>query len=1648
MASCNLPFILKRRIGNIGIGTNLPQYPLHVAGTIHSTHNYIGMGNIGIGTMDPLYKLHVVGGVHTTQNIVSLGNIGVGITDPSSRIVVDGGIVATSNIGIGTYYPRCNLHIQGDVIVTGKIYDAKFKAYAAGGGGSANLTWSRAPVAPTVIPVPTAVVQETSSNVLYRYSGNEIVYNLDVEGIVVTAPASSNLTLDYSLYLPVPYSTEGYPLSNIVGDLWLRTYSNVGSNVIAGNFKAFARTIPGGNGSNLTLRYLNGTSERSLTDIGGGYGYKLFGVLNYQTRDTFEAIPTDTTDITGLLSRDTAGQIVINGGGFAPRGRLDVVQTTCNMPTLVIDQQSASSSTDIFVAKGDTANKFVIRKDGGVVLYNTVYNNCNQALWIPGNALEWKTGVSPAYTFPSGLSITLTSNTSKYRYAGWDAIYQFTTGLNITGTASNPNADYQMSFGPVYQTTAYPTNTIIGDLWILASLAGNTTMYKGFAKTITGTGGQTVTLRYVNNIYDRPLTDFATGTSLEIRGSLTYQTSNSGLINVATNYLPAKMKQDVDGRIIVSQIESAPAGRFHIKQASSESAMIIEQTGVASGDIFQYRSNAQIKFLANRDGNVGVGTTTAWHPLDIHGNMRITGNILNSCNEAVWIAGTTVQWKQANPASYVLPTGASMTYTASNASFRYVGNEIVYNFVLSGVVNAFPTTPNDDYRLQLQYPLELSAYPTDKIIGELWFNVTSNVTSTTYKAYAKSSNVSAFSDKVAVRFLNGALDLPISSIAVGSTTTLQGTLIYQTSLNANSQPVPLTAFKQLLQDQSDNLLLNSAPSDASIARFSVYQNSNQPALLLHDRANLGANPATTDIMQVRRNDVPIFNIRQNGDVRITGNILDTNSNATWIPGSTVEWKQAYTPTLNFPTGINFTYTTSNATYRYIGNEVIYNFNITGTVSGTASAPTDNYTLNLTYPVKASAYPTETMIGSIMMGVYTSTGSNTYAAFAKTLSSMPTPADTYKVNLRYLNGTYERSLTDVQATSTLKLQGQLTYTTPLIANNVQVPITYTQSTFTQDQTGNVIFNGGGNAPQGTFEIRSTSNAPALIVNQTTNSNTSDILELKQNNNIKVVVDAQGNVGIGTNMPNTTTHIYGNTSTTSLTVEQQGNGSIAEFLHTGVKKFIIDGNGNIGIGTTTPVQQLEVWGNQAIYGNIGRWKSLPINHGASVTWYHMKAIGMDGQVYHAGVDDAGCAGAYDYNPDMAALRRASIPNGETIKQITVGASYCHALTDSNKILSWGRNQHGILGRGDTTDSASRSPIQISTVADTILYVVTEGTNINANTEVYRHSGYITSTGRVFLWGYNAEGQLANGNTTANGTPTEVAKISSQNWGGMALTMLSTFLWTDSASGNQLYASGYNGQGQLGVGDTTNKLTMTAVIKMDGFQLTNVKTVKSNTHWYSTGTGVCTYVLTNNGDLYTCGYNGYGQLGNGNTTNQSRFEGPILTNVVDFDLVRGSYATGVVAVKEDGTVWVWGLNSNQSFGVGTNIGDGATRTTPYQVPGITDGIRVYGPKIQGYGCMFLQRSDKSWWYAGQSYYMHAGLGNNARYSTWTKISTPEEIVDIRVYTTWHVNVNADVNWAQYLGKSGRMWGCGYNEHGELGISVYAHMSGLNPIFTSFAG
>jgi alpha-tubulin suppressor-like RCC1 family protein len=90
-----------------------------------------------------------------------------------------------------------------------------------------------------------------------------------------------------------------------------------------------------------------------------------------------------------------------------------------------------------------------------------------------------------------------------------------------------------------------------------------------------------------------------------------------------------------------------------------------------------------------------------------------------------------------------------------------------------------------------------------------------------------------------------------------------------------------------------------------------------------------------------------------------------------------------------------------------------------------------------------------------------------------------------------------------------------------------------------------------------------------------------------------------------------------------------------------------------------------------------------------------------------------------------------------------------------------------------------------------------------------------------------------------------------------------------------------------------------------------------------GFYTVTLRQDGTVWAWGRNTDGQLGDGTTTNRStpvQVQG--LTGVTA--LAPGSNHT--VAMRQDGTVWAWGLNTDGQLGDRTTI----NRTTPVQVQG----------------------------------------------------------------------------------------------------------------------
>jgi alpha-tubulin suppressor-like RCC1 family protein len=163
-----------------------------------------------------------------------------------------------------------------------------------------------------------------------------------------------------------------------------------------------------------------------------------------------------------------------------------------------------------------------------------------------------------------------------------------------------------------------------------------------------------------------------------------------------------------------------------------------------------------------------------------------------------------------------------------------------------------------------------------------------------------------------------------------------------------------------------------------------------------------------------------------------------------------------------------------------------------------------------------------------------------------------------------------------------------------------------------------------------------------------------------------------------------------------------------------------------------------------------------------------------------------------------------------------------------------------------------------------------------------------------------------------------------------------WTDQwfvavlTSTGEVWGAGLTDQGQLGYGPPVNGWASVAEPTPVKFILPNGVTA---TDIYVTSYGGIgspssnTYAVGSDGKVYGAGSNSYGQLGNGNTTNQST---PAVMQVINGTAVRAKqvqsgYGTTVILTTQ-GVVYTVGNNSNGQLGDGTTTNSSTPRANPY--------------------------------------------------------------------------------------------------------------------------
>lgn len=466
---------------------------------------------------------------------------------------------------------------------------------------------------------------------------------------------------------------------------------------------------------------------------------------------------------------------------------------------------------------------------------------------------------------------------------------------------------------------------------------------------------------------------------------------------------------------------------------------------------------------------------------------------------------------------------------------------------------------------------------------------------------------------------------------------------------------------------------------------------------------------------------------------------------------------------------------------------------------------------------------------------------------------------------------------------------------------------------------------------------------------------------------------------------------------------------------------------------------VWGHRA---GAGGWSSehAPVQvpgvsqiTAISSSGNHSLAVKADGTVWGWGVNYDGELGDGLKDAKWATVQ---VPSIQSVKAVAAGEAFSLALKLDGTVWGWGSNARGQLGDGTTAGRYTPMPVtgldqvtSIFTYGSTSFAIRTDGTtwawgdgeffssllapgtpeadfypspvqltglpNTTAIAFGYYHRMSLRQDGTVWGWGTNTEGQLGDGTYTSRDTPVQVTgldhvkKVSVGLASNMALK-----------SDGTVWAWGLNSAGVFGQGDTTMRWTPTKAANIDGV------IALSSSYAY-------TLALKNDGSVWAWGY-----VDSSSLVGDAAYPPLSLpVRVPQLEGVTAVAASGTsyaLALKADGSVWIWGKYFRYDPGGG---GEHITQFPPAQVPGLSNIQAI----ASGSGHDHALKDDGTVWSWGENSYGELGDGTLTSSSIPVQVQGLSNVVAIATgFSTGHTLALKD---------DGTVWAWGNNSSGQLG-------------------
>lgn len=472
-------------------------------------------------------------------------------------------------------------------------------------------------------------------------------------------------------------------------------------------------------------------------------------------------------------------------------------------------------------------------------------------------------------------------------------------------------------------------------------------------------------------------------------------------------------------------------------------------------------------------------------------------------------------------------------------------------------------------------------------------------------------------------------------------------------------------------------------------------------------------------------------------------------------------------------------------------------------------------------------------------------------------------------------------------------------------------------------------------------------------------------------------------------------------------------------------------------------------------------------------HTVMLKTDGTVWCYGINENGELGTADKKASDKPVK-AVFPEGVTITYVACGEGHSLALDSEGNVWAWGKNSYYQLGN-NTVDSylvptkiAELKEIRKIACGSYTSYAIgaqgeiySFGLNANGEGGIGSYTGKISviraknisgvidikagknhavalrSTGEVYVTGSNLYGELGQKDSGIRRTK-EFTKVQNlQNVVAIGAGDSTSLALKDIG---EVYTWGSNIYKEQGIGSTDISVQEPSKIP----NLSDIRYISGGKNYQA--------VINKSGEVFVCGQNACGELGNGSKTNVENYEKlSTIQEVIDIDCGN----TYTVMVKKDGTVWGCGDYSHGD----EDIKSKTKSSIPVQVGNDQTGLSDTEIVIEKGKTKDISSDCE---YEFNLIYQNKNFADTLKYTSLkTEIATVDEKGVVTGQRTGITRVNAisnatgktysvlvkvveesfsiapkvdgGENFASVLKADGSIWSFGYNGAGQLGVGNY---------------